>query len=106
MKLAAIAMLGCLASAGSAQEDRPPKLQFRIAAEGWGAAPTSNIESVLRSASDELLPRFPGLELPVIEVSRSEKDPITLYQRGPAGEIRVKLAVEGYLWARFAFQFS
>ena len=106
MKRLVIATFACLASIGSAQEDRPPKLEFRIAAEGWGAAPTSNIEAVLRSASDVLLPRFPGLKLPVIEVSRSEKEPITLYQRGPAGEIRVRLAVEGYLWARFAFQFS
>jgi hypothetical protein len=101
-----IGILGLLAQAGAAQDPAPPKLELRIAAEGWGEAPTSNIEAVLRSAAGTLLPRFPGHTLPVLEISRSTKDPITLYKRGPAGEIRVKLDVEGLLWARFAFQFA
>lgn len=89
-----------------AQEARPPRLELRVASEGWGSASPSNIEAVLRSAADTLLPNLPGLSLPPIVVTRSAKDPITLYKRGPAGELQVKLDVEGYLWARFAFQFA
>ncbi|HLY10776.1 MAG TPA: hypothetical protein VKW04_15845 [Planctomycetota bacterium] len=103
---AAAGLLVLLAGPGWGQETRPPRLELRVASEGWGSAPPRNIEAVLRSASDTLLPFFPGLDLPVIEVSRSRENPITLYERGPSGEIRVKLDVEGLLWARFAFQFS
>lgn len=102
----AIGILSILAQAGSAQEPQPPKLELRISSDGWGEASTSDIEAVLRSTAGTLLPRFPGLKLPMLEVSHSTKNPITLFQRGPAGEIRVQLAVEGLLWARFAFQFS
>lgn len=102
----AVGMLLLLAGAGAGQDAAPPRLDLRVASEGWGEASPADIEAVLRSAAETLLPRFPGLALPALEVSRSTKEPITLYQRGPAGEIRVKLNVEGYLWARFAFQFS
>jgi len=101
-----IVILGLLAAPGSTQESPPPTLELRIAPEGWGEASTRDIEAVLRSSAGTLLPRFPGLHLPVLEISRSTKDPITLFKRGPAGEIRIKLDVEGLLWARFAFQFS
>ena len=89
-----------------AQDARPTRLDLRVASEGWGPASPADVEAVLRSTADTLLPNFPGLQLPVIDVSRSQKDPITLYKRGPAGEMQVKLNVEGFLWARFAFQFS
>jgi len=101
-----IGILGLLAQAGAAQDPAPPKLELRVASEGWGGASASDVEAVLRSAAGALLPRFPGHALPLLEVSHSAKDPITLFQRGPKGEIRVKLSVEGLLWARFAFQFS
>jgi hypothetical protein len=88
------------------QDAAPPKLELRIASDGWGSGAEPDIEEVLRSAAGTLLPRFPGLKLPVLEISRSAKDPITLYERGPKGEIRVRLDVENRQWARFAFQFS
>src|SRR5579862_1995209 len=103
---ATVGTLLLLAAAAGGQDATPPALEIRVAKEGWGEAPAPDVEAVLRSASETLLPRFPGLRLPVIEVSRSQGDPITLFERGPAGEIRVRLDVEGFLWARFAFQFS
>ena len=36
----------------------------------------------------------------------SRPTPITLFKRGPNGEIRVKLNVEGRRWAQFSFQFA
>ncbi len=102
----AVGVLLLLAAAAGGQEAAPPAPELRVAEEGWGEASTPDIRSVLRSASETLLPRFPGLRLPALEVSRSKGNPITLFERGPAGEIRIRLDVEGPLWARFAFQFS
>ena len=103
---AAVGTLLLLPLPGAGQEGRAPDPELRISPDGWGDASVPDIRAVLRSASESFLPRFPGLRLPAIEVSRSRGNPITLYQRGPTGEIRVRLDVEGPFWARFAFQFS
>jgi hypothetical protein len=103
---AALGLLVVLAGSARGQDSRPPTVDLRIAADGWGTASVQDIEAVLRSAGDTLLPRFPGLRLPVLDVSRSRNSPITLFERGPGGEIRIKLDVEDRLWARFAFQYS
>src|SRR5581483_6466190 len=105
IRAGAAALLLAAAAAGG-QEAAPPAPQLRVAKEGWGDASAPDVEAVLRSASEALLPLFPGLRLPTLEVSRSKGDPITLFERGPAGEIRIRLDVEGPYWARFAFQFS
>jgi len=80
-------------------------LVVRVAPEGWGDAGTADIERVLRSAGESLTAHV-DRKLPALEVSRSTTTPITLYKRGPDGEIRVKLNVEGRRWAQFAFQFG
>jgi hypothetical protein len=101
------AVLGLLASSGAvSQEGRTPAPVIRVASDGWGDAGTADIAKVLESAGEALWTRFPGKTLPPIEVSRSTKGPITLFERGPAGEVRVKLDVEGRHWAQFAFQFG
>lgn len=83
------------------------RLVIRVAPEGWGDAATEDIEKVLRSAGESLVAYVPTLKLPALEVSRSRTgNPIVLYERGPAGEIRVKLDVENRRWAQFAFQFG
>jgi hypothetical protein len=81
-------------------------LVVRVASEGWGDAGTADITKVLQSAGESLTEFFPERKFPPIEVSRSKASPITLFQRGPAGELRVKLNVEGRLWAQFSFQFG
>lgn len=81
-------------------------LTVRVAAEGWGDAGPADITKVLRSAGEALSEFFPERKFPPIEVSRSKTSPITLFQRGPAGELRVKLNVEDRRWAQFAFQFG
>jgi hypothetical protein len=78
----------------------------RVAAEGWGDAAPADIAKVLESAGAALTEHFPGRRFPPIEVSRSKDSPITLFKRGPAGELRVKLNVEDRRWAQFAFQFG
>ncbi|MBV8881491.1 MAG: hypothetical protein JO332_16110 [Planctomycetaceae bacterium] len=100
-----VGLLGFPGVGAAAQEDAP-SLDLRVDAEGWGDADPENIRQVLRSVGEALLGRIPALKLPPIEVSRSHQGPITLFRRGPAGEFRVKLDVEGRDWARFAFQFG
>jgi hypothetical protein len=78
----------------------------RVAADGWGDASAEDVTKVLESAGAALTSQIPGLRLPPIEVSRSKTQPIVLYERGPAGEIRVQLNVEDRRWAQFAFQFG
>ena len=87
------------------QEKKEP-LVIRVASDGWGDAGRSDIAQVLQSAGEAMAASFPGRAFPPIEVSRSSTTPITLFQRGPAGEIRVKLNVEGPYWSQFAFQFA
>ena len=41
-----------------------------------------------------------------IVVRHSRKGPITLFEKGPQGEIQVRLNVRGRRWAQFAFQFA
>jgi hypothetical protein len=80
--------------------------ELRVTEGGGGDASTRDIAAVLRSAAEAFAPALEGVEAPVIEVSRGREGPITLYARGPKGEFRVRLDVEGALWARFAFQFA
>jgi hypothetical protein len=82
----------------------PPVI--RVAADGWGDAAPADIAKVLQSAGGSLTAHVPGLKLPPIEVSRSKDSPIVLFERGPAGEIRVRLSAEDRRWAQFAFQFA
>ncbi|HVR86718.1 MAG TPA: hypothetical protein VMU54_20505 [Planctomycetota bacterium] len=96
-----------LIGAGAAAQEPPQHpLEIRVAAEGWGDAHPDDIRKVLESAGNALLGRLPDLKLPPIEVSRSRTGPITLFQRGPGGEIRVRLDVDGRHWAQFSFQFG
>jgi len=96
--------MGLFAILALALQGRP--LVIRVAADEWGDAAVADITRVLESAGDSLVETIPGLRLPPIEVSRSKESPIVLFERGPAGEIRVRLNVEDRRWAQFAFQFG
>lgn len=81
------------------------RLDIRVNNEKeWGAS-VQDVNKVLRSSAGELWRYFPNRKLPPIEVV-PKGGPITLYQRGPAGEIRVKLDTGNRLWAQHAFQFA
>ncbi|HYG76792.1 MAG TPA: hypothetical protein VEK08_17445 [Planctomycetota bacterium] len=70
----------------------------------WKAS-REDVKKVLYSAAGELWTLFPGRELKPIEVE-PKGGPITLYKRGPNGEIQIKLDTGGTLWAQYAFQFA
>jgi hypothetical protein len=88
------------------QDAKKDAVVIRVARDGWGDAEPEDVAKVLDSAGRAISFFFPGRSFPPIEVSRSKSGPITLFQRGPAGEIRVRLDVEGRHWSQFAFQFG
>ena len=81
-------------------------LDIRVTAGGWGAAGVKDIHKVLESAGGELWKLMPNRRLAPIIVRHSSSGPITLYDRGPAGEYIVKLDVEGLFWCQFSYQFA
>src|SRR5689334_21229300 len=103
------AAFGIILLAGAVAPTREPDrypLEIHVDDEGWGDAAPVDIRKVLESAGQALLAQVPDLKLPPIEVSRSRKGPLTLFESGPRGEFRVRLDVEGRGWAQFAFQFG
>ena len=70
----------------------------------WGAS-IADVRQVLQAAGRELRPLVPDRVFPPIEVA-PKGGPITLYKRGPGGEIRVRLDVKGPFWAQYTFQFA
>ena len=70
----------------------------------WGVS-IADVRPVLAAAGRELRKHFPERSFPPIEVA-PKGGPITLFQRGPKGEIRVKLDVNGPFWAQYTFQFA
>jgi hypothetical protein len=79
---------------------------IRVTSDDWGGASRTDIRKVLESALAAYWKSFPGRALPGLEIHRSKSTPITLFERGPKGEIRIGLNVEGMFWAQFAYQFS
>jgi hypothetical protein len=103
---AAFGLALLIGTGAPAQEPSKPPLVVRVAPEGWGDADPDDIRKVLESAGRALLVQVPDLKLPPIDVSRSRTGPVTLFQRGPGGEFRVRLDVQGRQWAQFSFQFG
>lgn len=103
--VALLALVGSARPPGGQEPGRDAPV-IRVAPEGWGDADREDIAKVLESAAEAFGGRLPGKTPVILEVSRSRSGPITLFERGPAGEIRMKLDVEGRHWAQFAFQFG
>jgi hypothetical protein len=78
---------------------------FDLRPEGdWGTS-TADARKVLEAAGREVRKLFPGREFPPIEVA-PKGGPITLFKRGPKGEIRIRLDVNGPFWAQYTFQLA
>jgi hypothetical protein len=66
----------------------------------------SDIENVLRLASDQILRHFPGRKIDDLTVNHWESRPKIYFDKGPRGDYRVMLsASEGY-WAQYTYQFT
>ncbi|MCY3017625.1 MAG: hypothetical protein NTW87_01155, partial [Planctomycetota bacterium] len=70
----------------------------------WGAG-LEDVDKVLHAAAGELWKYVPGRQLPPILVE-PKGGPITLFDRGPNGEFRVRLDTGDAYWAQYTYQFA
>jgi hypothetical protein len=95
-----------LSTCGTAEDapvrSAPPDLL--VVRDGW-EADRETVRKTLESTAGELWQFFPNRELPPIIVY-PQGGPITLFQRGPNGEIVIRLNTGKTYWAQYAFQFS
>jgi len=81
------------------------KLDIRLMnAKEWEAS-SADVKKVLYSCAEELWKYFPERKIPPLDVS-PKGGPITLFDRGLNGEIRIKLNTGQQFWAQYAYQFA
>jgi len=72
----------------------------------WGSARTQDIETVLTSVADVLVPYFPQRASSRVVVASSKQGPRVLLEKSPDGAYLVLLNVQDTRWDQFAYQFS
>ncbi len=92
-------LLFCLTAAQAAPS-------IRVQSGDWGAASPQDIEAVLNSVAEVLLPDFPQQANVRIDVSPSASGPRVLAAKAADGAHRVLLNVRDARWDQFAYQFS
>ena len=81
-------------------------LRIDVQGGGWGSANKESIETLLYSVADELLSRLPAnLAVPIV-VAHTDRSPVVLYERGPAGEYQVQLHASGENWHLYVYEFA
>jgi len=79
---------------------------IRVEGEGWGSAERDEIETLLVAVVDELVSDpARSLSAPIV-VTYAPGSPVTLFERGPAGEYQVRLSARNRHWAQYAYQFG
>ena len=84
-------------------------LEIKVVPQGWGRAPTSNIEVLLTDVASHVhrLLRCPVTDcIVVVAASGDDAVPVTHYRDGSNGPIPVQLTARDTKWAQFAYQFS
>lgn len=81
-------------------------LAIQVEDGDWGNAPRRDIETVLNSVADALLPNFPQRADSRVTVGRGTQGPVVLLDRSADGAYRVLLDVNGARWDQLAYQFS
>lgn len=86
----------------------PPASRIAIHVEqgDWGTARTQDIEKVLKSVADVLVPYFPQRASSRVLVASSRQGPRVLLEKSPNGAYLVLLNVQDTRWDQFAYQFS
>ena len=104
MLAAALAACSCRRPGPSTSRSER-QLVIRPDPKGNWEADLRDVEKVLYSAAGELWTLFPDRRLAPILV-QPKGGPIVLFERGPAGEYRVRLDTGRLYWAQYAFQFA
>ena len=81
-------------------------MEIRVEAGDWGNARPRDIEAVLTTVADTLLPSFPQHAGERILVAYSDAGPSVLLEKSRDGAHRVFLKVRDTRWDQFAYQFS
>ena len=99
--------LACLAiwSVSFVASAEPKPIDLLVVRDGWGDVRRDTVEKVLQSTAAELWKYFPDRKLPPIIV-QPRGGPITLFQRGPGGEIFIRLNTGQTYWSQYAYQFA
>ena len=99
--------IGALSRAPAARAaEAPGGVTILVEGEGWGSADREEIETLLHAVADELITRRGGvLDQPVL-VTHAPGSPVTLYERGGAGEYQIRLSARNRSWAQYAYQFG
>lgn len=80
------------------------KYDLLVVREGWDEG-RDHVREILESVAGVMTEHFEGLKLkPIIVYPKG--GPIVLYQRGPMGEIVVKLNTGDRLWSQYVYQFA
>jgi len=90
----------------AAAKDEKPKLPDIKVSGDWGAGSTDDVHAVLQSCAENLLRYCPERRLGTIIVRPREGVPISLFDKGPAGEYQVLLTAHDAYWSQYAYQFS
>lgn len=106
--LVGIAMILLTSSVAVAGEALPLSgaMEIRVEAGDWGNARPRDIEAVLTTVADTLLPSFPQHAGERILVAYSDAGPSVLLEKSRDGAHRVFLKVRDTRWDQFAYQFS
>ncbi|KON80329.2 hypothetical protein PA01_12580 [Azoarcus sp. PA01] len=99
--------IGVLSGArASPAAESPGGVTILVEGEGWGSADREEIETLLHAVADELIGRGAGAVDQPIVVTHAPGSPVTLYERGVAGEYLVRLSARNRSWAQYAYQFG
>jgi len=82
------------------------RIAIHVEQGDWGTARTQDIETVLASVADVLVPYFPQRASSRVRVASSRQGPRVLLEKSPDGAYLVLLNVQDTRWDQFAYQFS
>ncbi len=102
-------VLAVLAGASALATDKllpPPRMAIHVQSGDWGNAQVQDIEKVLASVAEVLLPYFPQRASDRVRVVSSSDGPRVLLEKSPDGAHLVYLDVQDTRWNQFAYQFS
>lgn len=81
-------------------------VDIRVEAGNWGNAHPRDIEAVLNTVADTLIPSFPQHAGKRVSVAYSPVGPSVVLEKSPDGAQRLFLNVQDARWDQFAYQFS
>jgi len=105
--LASLTAMLLIGSSARATDLTPPtRIAIHVKHGDWGTARVQDIETVLRSVADVLLPYFPQHASDRVLVASSQQGPRVLLEKSPDGAYLVLLNVQDTRWDQVAYQFS